>query len=142
MGPSQGTTLPGNFTAPPAPPTQEEPQKPTQEWFGFEPYPGAELLCRAVTAAPPNLGGKGPREIHWATYASTSSTGEVLAFYKRRDAGVLEMDRDETTFAMSRAIKLSVLHLPTSQPFPRCEKPPRPDHKTLMVVSRAEYPPK
>lgn len=128
-------TLPGDFSPPKDPWVAPPPLPPTSPWFGFEPFPGAELLCGEEVAMAKS--GK-LREIHWATYGVTTPVADVLAFYRRRDAGTQEVDRDEVTFVVGKSQKLSVVRLPTSQPFPRCERTPKPSYKGIIVVSRAE----
>ncbi len=129
-------TLPGDFSPPKDPPVAPPPvASAAPPWFGFETFPGAEPLCDEHVAVAP--GGK-LREIHWASYATASPHYEVSSFYKRHDAGAPEQDRDETTFANGKALRLSVIRLPTSQPYPRCERGPKPTHRTVLVVSRAE----
>ncbi len=128
-------TLPGDFSPPKDPPKHEAPPPPPQPWFGFEPFPGAELLCDEHVAGSPT--GK-ILEIHWAAYATTSPGYEVTAYYKRRDAGAPEIDRDETTFSLGKSVKLSVIRLPTTQPYPRCEKTPKTGQRAVIVISKAE----
>lgn len=127
-------TLPGEFSPPkdPAPPPATPP--PEAPWLDFEAYPGAELLCDEHVVTQP--GGK-MRELHWASYASESPHYEITSFYKRHDAGAPEVDRDETTFAHGRTHRLSVIRLPTTQPFPRCERAPKAKHRAVIVVSRS-----
>ncbi|MBK6460671.1 MAG: hypothetical protein IPF92_06650 [Myxococcales bacterium] len=127
-------SLPGEFLPAKDPVPHPAPPAPEPTWLGFEAYPGVELLCdEHVTAAP---GGK-VREIHWASYGSESPHYRITSYYKRHDAGAPELDRDEATFALGRHQRLSVIRLPTTQPFPRCERAPKPKHKAVIVVSRA-----
>ena len=130
----ESATLPCEFSPPkdPAP----SPVAPPREapWFGFEAYPAAEPLCDEHVATPPS--GR-LREIHWASYGSESPHYEITSFYKRHDAGAPEVDRDEATFVQGKALRLSVIRLPTTQPFPRCERAPKAKHKAIIVVSRA-----
>lgn len=128
-------TLPGDFSPPKDPPKREEPPPVPPPWFGFEPFPGAELLCDEHVAGSPT--GK-IREIHWAAYATSSPAYEVTAYYKRRDAGAVEIDRDETTFPLGKTVKLSVIRLPTTQPYPRCEKTPKAGQRAVIVISKSE----
>lgn len=130
----KSATLPGDFSPPKDPLTHAPEADVKPQWFGFEAFPGAQLLCSETVAAAPT--GK-LREIHWATYGVATPASEVIAFYKRRDAGALELDRDETTFVVGKAHRLSVVRLPTTQPYPRCDKPPKPTYKAVVVVSEA-----
>lgn len=131
----KSATLPGNFSPPKDPVVPQQEPAPPPPWFGFEPFPGATLLCSEQVAA---TKGSKVREVHWATYGVTSSAYEVSAFYKRRDAGVLELDRDETTFVLGKTHRLSVVRLPTTQPYPRCERSPAKDQRAVIVLSRTD----
>ena len=129
----KSASLPGDFSPPKDRMIVTPPPPVPPAWFGFEPFPGAELLCAEQVAAAST--GK-VREIHWATYGIAAPGSEIIAFYKRRDAGALEVDRDETTFALGKTYRLSVVRLPTSQPYPRCEHAPKKTHKAIVVVSQ------
>jgi len=131
----KSATLPGDFSPPRDPVVPQKEPPPPPPWFGFEPFPGATLLCAEQVAA---TKGAKVREIHWATYGVVSPAHEVSAFYKRRDAGALEVDRDETTFVLGKTHRLSVVRLPTTQPYPRCDHTPARDHRAVIVLSRAE----
>lgn len=130
----ESATLPGEFSPPKDPAPSAVVPTPEPPWLGFEAYPAAELLCDEHVATPP--GGK-LREIHWASYGSESPHYEITSFYKRHDAGAPEVDRDEATFVQGKSQRLSVIRLPTSQPFPRCERAPKAKHRAVIVVSRA-----
>ena len=131
----KSATLPGDFSPPKDPVAHVPEPEAKPQWFGFEPFPGAELLCaeQVATAKTGKL-----REIHWATYGIAAPGSEIIAFYKRRDAGALELDRDETTFTLGKSHRLSVVRLPTTQPYPRCEHAPKPTHRAIVIVSQAE----
>jgi len=131
----KSATLPGDFSPPKDPVTHVPEPEAKPQWFGFDPFPGAELLCAEQVAAAKT--GK-LREIHWVTYGIAAPGSEIIAFYKRRDAGALELDRDETTFTLGKSHRLSVVRLPTTQPYPRCEHGPKPTHRAIVVVSQAE----
>jgi hypothetical protein len=75
-------------------------------------------------------------EIHWCSYATPDATAKVIAFYEKTTVKDVEKGSDSVMFRLDKDTYLSV-YAASAARYPTCEKKPKSDEKTVIVVSHA-----
>lgn len=107
--------------------------KDTANWYGFAAYPNARQLCSEHV-----LGLNGDRksvEFEWVSYAATDATEKVIGFYSRKPGGKIETHGKSFEIRQSNDLFTLSVHRAAETGYPTCENKPRPDEKTVIVVS-------
>ena len=120
----------------PAPDAAPRETAATSKWLGgFDALPDARPLCdehvMAAPGAPPSGDTEPIREIHWLSFATTSSPRDVASFYASKGT---PLDADQTHH-LGRFV-LSV-HSVTDTTHPSCAEKPKPGEQSVIVVSQA-----
>lgn len=96
----------------------------------FDPPPGATKLCQQ------SVTGTGA-EIHWSSWAVTSSRMEVFQLYQERAKGCPDVSSvsKPPLLAVSQGDTRASIHDVTESGYPTCDTRPPPDAKTVLVIS-------
>lgn len=104
---------------------------PAVQKSGFEPYPSARNLCSEHVAG-------NSMHLAWTSWATKDELAAVVAHYEKatgQKAGTGE--RGERTFTDGKDLRLSVYPASKHDAFPKCDKKPAADEKTVVLISQA-----
>ena len=128
-------TFPGTLASPAASPNPDEadsrssdPVQRPPSWFGFAAFPEARLLGLQFIVT---VSGE---DLHVAVYAAEADVEEVVGFYEREEPGPRE-ESEWSAVTLRRGGRLLEVYAATSQFYPRSEEQPRPEEKTVIMVS-------
>lgn len=96
----------------------------------FDPPPGATRLCQQTVL------GTGA-EIHWSSWAVTTSRWDTFTLYQERAKGCPDVSSvsKPPLLAVSQGDTRASIHDVTESGYPTCETRPGPDAKTVIVIS-------
>jgi len=103
------------------------------DWHGFDRYPHARLLCSEHV-----LGFDGNQkgvEINWTSFAVSDATERAIAFYSQKSGGKIEAEGKSTTIRQANSENILSVYPADETGYPTCDKKPRPDERTVIVVS-------
>jgi hypothetical protein len=101
-----------------------------EKWLGtFAVYPGARELCSQHVTG--NV-----MHILWHAYATRDLPEKVIAFYMQAE-GKERAGQSENSVTFRHGDKVLSIHRASAKDYPECGKPPRPEEKTVLIVSQA-----
>lgn len=95
---------------------------------GFEPYAGARNLCSEHVTA-------NAMHLTWSSWATKDEVAVVVAHYER--ATGQKAGTGERTLSDGKDLRLSVFPASKHDAFPKCDKKPAADEKTVVLISQA-----
>ena len=116
----------------PVPPWPEDQSQGNGNWLGFTPYPGAREICHQFVDG---RDGTGPVGIEWRSYGTRDDTALVIAFYAKTGGKNMEQGENSITLRQGKSRILSA-HAASASGYPTCENKPRPEEKTIIIVSQ------
>jgi len=101
-----------------------------EKWLDtFAAYPGARELCSQHVTG--NV-----MHILWHAYVSRDIPEKVIAFYVQAE-GKEHVEQGQNSLSVRHGDKVLSIHSTAAKDYPDCGKSPRPEEKTIMIVSQA-----
>ncbi|MBM3745856.1 MAG: hypothetical protein FJW34_08665 [Acidobacteria bacterium] len=101
-----------------------------ERWLDtFAVYPGARELCSQHVTG-------NAMHILWHAYATRDLPEKVIAFYVQAE-GKEHAEQSENSVTFRHGDKVLSIHRASAKDYPECGKPPRPEEKTVLIVSQA-----